>query len=150
VGSLVGEGPVTLWARPVDAVPADEHQAYWWPVGAPRDRLVVPAAAAAQVDALPAGDLADEGHPVTFLPADSVEVLDLVGRRRVRIRRAQCGLGPCACDLQYWPADRDGPVPDPEWCDDLALYGDPAEAEGSGCPCGCVAAGEVLSGGDAG
>lgn len=104
-GPSLSELPYVLYARNVD----DDT----------RVRIVVPAAAVGQIDALKRGELATADTPVTYLSGASCEVLDIAGRRRIRVRWAQCGLGTCACDLQWWPADRPGPVPDPEWFDEL-------------------------------
>jgi len=50
--------------------------------------------------------------------------MDLATRGRWRMRRAQCGLGPCCCDLQDWPADRTAEIPPPEMFDAWAFHAD--------------------------
>ena len=83
-----------------------------------RRRLVVPATAVEQIEALPLPDVEELGEWETVpLGGEEVEVLDLVTRKRWHVRRAQCGLGLCACDLQAWPVDYAGPIPESEVAD---------------------------------
>lgn len=87
----------------------------WWLEPRPEDRtrIVVPASALEQFHALPLPDVGSVAEPV-YLDGATVEVLDLVSRKRWLLRRGQCGMGSCACDSQGWPADRRDPVPVPE------------------------------------
>jgi hypothetical protein len=103
----VSAAPVVLFCRDLSAS--------WEEAEPVRHRLVIPASAAEQVDALPVPDVEElDPWEVVYLGGESVEVLDLGTRKRWRIRRAQCGMGLCCCDLQAWPADYAGPVPDPD------------------------------------
>lgn len=79
---------------------------------------MIPEAAVAQIEALPVPDVEELGEWQTVqLDGSTAQVLDLSTRRRWNVRRAQCGLGPCACDLQAWPADFAGEVPPAEVAD---------------------------------
>lgn len=121
--------PEVVWARDVDSVPRSDDEAFWWPRDASYRRLVVAAVAADQLDALPVPEY-DELPPegVVYLGGEWVEVLDLATRERVRVRRAQCGLGPCCCGWQWWPAARTEPLPAPDWYDRAELYQDDPDA----------------------
>lgn len=80
-----------------------------------RHRIVIPAGALDQLDKLTVPEIEDlEPWEIRYLPAESVEVLNLADRRKWRIRLGQCGMGSCACDAVAWPADYVGPLPDPE------------------------------------
>lgn len=99
--------PVVMHPRVVTAT---------WHEGSPeRVRLVVPAAAAAQIEELPVPDVEELGDwDLVYLDGQSVEVLNLADRKRWRVRLGQCGFGSCCCDAVAWPSDYAGPLPDPE------------------------------------
>jgi len=132
----------TLTCRPVDSP--------WWQLDAERVQIEVPEAAADQIDALPLPECPEVlgQWEVVLLDGSSVEVADAAGRRW-RIRRGQCSLGSCCCDLVAWPADRREPVPAPEVFDAWYFHQDSAGWDAleaaTGLPVGDMAPPELLA-----
>lgn len=106
--------PVEVYARPV----GEDY-------ATPEDRLVIPAAAVHQLEALPFGPDATPDNPITLLPDVHVTVLDLVTLRKVNVRRALAHPGWAGhrpCGWEYWPVTRTEPVPPPDVQDDWEFY----------------------------
>lgn len=92
-------------------------------------RLVLTLAAAEQVDNLPVPErMPEEGETIVH-DGRALLVVDQATGKRWYVRRAQCGLGRCSCDLQGWPATRREPVPPAEWFDDWRCYLTPEELD---------------------
>ena len=93
-----------------------------WEDDVERIELEVSAEDAASIESLPRPEYQELAEGQTQrLGGETVEVADQAGKRWL-VRLAQCGLGPCACDLQAWPADHDGPIPEPDVFDALSFH----------------------------
>lgn len=131
----MGEKPVPIFAWDAAAVPASEHEAFWWPADAPVRRIVLTAGSYRRLEALPLPHVGDDvgEDEVVAHTGESVVALDLVTRTRVALRRAGCGFPGCGClAVQWFAPGSSPPAPDPFWfptAEDVA--GD------VGCPCGC-------------
>ena len=88
-----------------------------------RTRIVVASVDVDCFEALPVPVVDDLGEgDAVYLDGQTVEVVNLADRSRWLLRLAQCGQGPCCCDVQGWPVDYDGPIPPAEVYDAASFY----------------------------